>query len=38
MVLLILSFDRQCNLYVVDSWNHRIQKFEIDSNQNNLFK
>jgi hypothetical protein len=25
-----LSFDRQGNLYVVDCWNHRIQKFEIE--------
>jgi hypothetical protein len=22
-----LSFDRQGNLYVVDCWNHRVQKF-----------
>ena len=27
-----LSFDRQSNLYVVDSGNDRIQKFEIDFN------
>jgi sugar lactone lactonase YvrE len=25
-----LSFDRQGNLYVVDYWNNRMQKFEID--------
>ncbi|CAF1201474.1 unnamed protein product [Adineta steineri] len=25
-----LSFDRECNLYVVDWFNHRIQKFAID--------
>ncbi|CAF0816256.1 unnamed protein product [Adineta steineri] len=24
-----LSFDSEGNLYVVDSWNHRIEKFEI---------
>jgi tripartite motif-containing protein 2/3/tripartite motif-containing protein 71 len=28
-----LSFDRQGNLYIVDCWNHRIQKFEIDVNE-----
>jgi hypothetical protein len=27
-----LSFDRQGNLYVVDSGNDRVQKFNIDSN------
>ncbi|CAF3623870.1 unnamed protein product, partial [Rotaria sp. Silwood2] len=27
-----LSFDQQENLYVVDSGNNRIQKFEIDFN------
>ncbi len=26
-----LSFDRQGNLYVVDYYNHRIQRFDIDS-------
>jgi sugar lactone lactonase YvrE len=25
-----LSFDREGNLYVVDGWNDRIQKFEVD--------
>ncbi|CAF4154698.1 unnamed protein product [Adineta steineri] len=29
-----LSFDVQGNLYVVDYWNHRIQKFDIDSELN----
>ena len=27
-----LSFDRHGNLYVVDYGNHRVQKFNIDSN------
>jgi sugar lactone lactonase YvrE len=27
-----LSFDRHGNLYVVDNGNHRVQKFDIDSN------
>ena len=27
-----LSFDRHGNLYVVDAENHRVQKFNIDSN------
>ncbi|CAF4343683.1 unnamed protein product, partial [Rotaria sordida] len=27
-----LSFDRYGNLYVVDNENHRVQKFNIDSN------
>jgi DNA-binding beta-propeller fold protein YncE len=27
-----LSFDRHGNLYVVDQGNHRVQKFDIDSN------
>jgi hypothetical protein len=27
-----LLFDRQDNIYVVDSWNDRIKKFEIDFN------
>jgi DNA-binding beta-propeller fold protein YncE len=27
-----LSFDRYGNLYVVDRGNHRVQKFNIDSN------
>jgi DNA-binding beta-propeller fold protein YncE len=27
-----LSFDRHGNLYVVDNGNHRVQKFNIDSN------
>jgi DNA-binding beta-propeller fold protein YncE len=27
-----LSFDRRGNLYVADFNNHRIQKFDIDSN------
>ncbi|CAF4457864.1 unnamed protein product, partial [Didymodactylos carnosus] len=27
-----LSFDRHGNLYVVDCGNHRVQKFNIDSN------
>jgi hypothetical protein len=31
-----LSFDRQNNLYVVDYFNHRVQKFHIDSNSNVL--
>jgi sugar lactone lactonase YvrE len=26
-----LLFDRQGNLYVVDCWNNRVEKFEIDS-------
>jgi len=26
-----LSFDRQGNLYVVDQFNNRVQKFNIDS-------
>jgi sugar lactone lactonase YvrE len=25
-----LSFDRDGNLYIADSYNHRIQKFEIE--------
>jgi len=25
-----LSFDRQENLYVIDCWNNRIEKFEIN--------
>ena len=28
-----LSFDRHGNLYVVDYGNHRVQKFNIDSNK-----
>jgi sugar lactone lactonase YvrE len=32
-----LSFDKEGNLYVADWENNRIQKFEIDSNTNNLF-
>jgi sugar lactone lactonase YvrE len=27
-----LSFDQHCNLYVADYGNHRVQKFNIDSN------
>jgi DNA-binding beta-propeller fold protein YncE len=27
-----LSFDRHGNLYVVDQGNHRVQKFNIESN------
>jgi DNA-binding beta-propeller fold protein YncE len=27
-----LSFDRHGNLYVADDGNHRVQKFNIDSN------
>ncbi len=26
-----LSFDRQKNLYVVDSFNHRVEKFDVNS-------
>jgi hypothetical protein len=29
-----LSFDRQDNLYVLDSDNHRVQKFHIELNPN----
>ncbi|CAF1336001.1 unnamed protein product [Didymodactylos carnosus] len=25
-----LSFDRHGNLYVIDKWNHRVQRFSID--------
>jgi DNA-binding beta-propeller fold protein YncE len=28
-----LSFDRENNLYVVDDWNHRVQKFDINVNK-----
>ena len=27
-----LSFDRQGNVYAVDRNNHRVQKFDVDSN------
>jgi hypothetical protein len=27
-----LPFDRQDHLYVLDYWNHRAQKFDIDLN------
>ena len=33
-----LQFDQQRNFYVVDRQNHRIQKFEIDLNENNFFQ
>jgi hypothetical protein len=29
-----LSFDRQNNLYVVDNYNHRVQRFDVNSNEN----
>ncbi|CAM4984129.1 unnamed protein product, partial [Rotaria socialis] len=25
-----LSFDRQGNLYIVDYWNHRVQRFSME--------
>ncbi|CAF3362909.1 unnamed protein product, partial [Rotaria socialis] len=28
--LVALSFDRHGNLYVVDHWNHRVQRFSIE--------
>ncbi|CAF5079675.1 unnamed protein product, partial [Rotaria sp. Silwood1] len=29
-----LSFDRQGNIYVVDHFNHRVQKFDIEQTTN----
>jgi hypothetical protein len=28
-----LSFDRKNNLYVVDFWNDRVQRFDVNSNE-----